>query len=475
MTSPLDPQDWTAFRAQAHEFLDRLLDHAQSVPDGPVWQPTPRDVRTRLHEPPPLTPQGLTTVLEDFQTLIVPYVTGNPHPRFFGWVHGAGTPTGILAEAATAALNANCGGRDHAAIEVEWTVIDWFCRLFGLPQQAGGVLVSGTSMANLLGLAIARNGVAERNIRQSGQNALELVGYTSDQGHSCLTKAFELMGLGRDSLRLIPTDDFFKMDVAALAQAIAADRAAGKIPFVVAATAGTVNTGAIDDLDAIADVCAAQKIWMHVDGAFGALAVLSPELKPMIQGIERADSIAFDLHKWLHVPYECGVILVRDRAAQIATFGGRPDYLTSGKALSGGAPWPADLGIDLSRGFKALKVWFTVKEHGFDRLGQAIAQTCILAQSLRKRIDAETALEIMAPTPLNIVVLRRRFDGVSVTEEDQLNADLVAYLQTSGLAAPSTCRINGRLCIRVAIVNHRTQEQDLDILLAGILGYQPAE
>lgn len=479
MASPLDPADWAGFRTQAHRLLDQLLDHVQTLPDGPVWRPMPDAVRARIHEPAPMAPQGLDTVIADFQSLIEPYAVGNPHPRFFGWVHGAGTPTGILAEAAAAALNANCGGRDHAAIDVEWTVIDWFCRLLDLPAAAGGVLVAGTSMANLLGLAVARNFVPGnetrgRDIRQSGQNGLELVGYASAEGHSCLAKAFELLGLGRDSLRLIPADDQFRMDAGSLAQAIAADRATGRIPFVVAATAGTVNTGAIDDLPAIADLCEREGIWMHVDGAFGALAVLSPGLKPLVRGIERADSIAFDLHKWLHVPYDCGALVVRDRADQIATFGGRPDYLTSGKALSAGSPWPADLGIDLSRSFRALKVWFTVKEHGFDRLGQAIARTCALAALFHKRIESCPPLEAMAPATLNIVALRRRFPGATVEEEDRLNADLVAHLQTSGIAAPSTCRIHGRLCIRVAIVNHRTSERDLDMLLDGILQFRPA-
>jgi glutamate/tyrosine decarboxylase-like PLP-dependent enzyme len=419
-----------------------------------------------------MAPQGLDAAIADFQSLIAPHAVGNPHPRFFGWVHGAGTPTGILAEAAAAALNANCGGRDHAPIEVEWTVIDWFRRLFDLPEEAGGVLVAGTSMANLLGLAVARNSVAS-TIRETGQNGLDLVGYASDQGHACLSKAFEMMGLGRQALRLIPTGANFRMDMDRLAQTIAADRAAGKTPFVVVAPAGTVNTGAVDDLRAIADLCDREGIWMHVDGAFGALAALSPELKPLVQGIERARSIAFDLHKWLHVPYDCGALVVRDRAQQIATFGGRPDYLTSGKGLSGGMPWPADLGIDLSRGFRALKVWFTVKEHGFERLGQSIAQTCALARSFHNRIESCPELETMAPAPLNIVVLRRRFPGLDPETEDRLNADLVAHLQTSGVAAPSTCRIGGRLCIRVAIVNHRTTERDLDILLDGIRAFDP--
>ncbi len=468
----LDPKDWQAFRASAHGHLDRLLDHVQGIESGPVWRPMPQDVQNRLNETVPLTGQGLPAVLDDFNTLILPYGSGNTHPRFFGWVQGAGTPTGILAEAAAAALNSNCGGRDHGAIQVENTVIQWFCQIFGLGPKAGGLLVAGTSMANLLAVAIARYTLAGLDIRTTGSASLPVVAYTSAQAHSCLAKAFELTGLGRDALRLIPVDDAFRMDCAALEATIEADIAAGKMPFMVAATAGTVNSGAFDDLPAISALCKKHKLWFHVDGAFGALAILSPALRSLVAGIEQADSLAFDMHKWLHVPYDAGCILVRDQALQVATFGGRADYLTTGSALAGGDLWPADLGIDLSRNFRALKVWFTIKEQGLNALGEAITENCRLAQYFAAKAAQYPTLKIMAPVSLNIVCCRIEPPALSEDAIDQLNADVVATLQTQGIAAPSTCRIQGKLCIRVCIVNHRTQERDLDILLEAILKLQ---
>ena len=469
----LDPKDWSKFRTAAHAELDRLLDHVANIADGPVWRPMPEAVRQQLKEPLPHDPQGLDRVLDDFNRLVLPYGTGNTHPRFFGWVHGAGTPTGILAEAAAAALNSNCGGRDHAAIQVERTVIDWFCGIFGLGPKAGGVLVTGTSLANMLAVAIARNAKAPTDIRAHGTGGLTLVGYTSAQAHSCLTKAFEVLGLGRDNLRLIPVDDQLRMDVSQLDAAIRADRAAGKLPFLVAGTAGTVASGAFDDLTAIAAICQQHGLWFHVDGAFGALAILSPEQRHLVHGIEQADSLAFDMHKWLHVPYDAGCILVRDQDRQLATFGGRPDYLTTGQALAGGDLWPADLGIDLSRGFRALKVWFTLKEHGIDGFGGAIAHNCQLARYLESRLPLHPHLQLMAPVSLSIVCCRWQKPGYDDNQLDRINADLVAHLQTQGIAAPSTCRLNGKVCIRVNIINHRTRTDDLDVLLDAIAQYQP--
>ena len=461
----LDPKDWKAFKAKAHAHLDTLLDHVEGIADGPVWQPVPAEVATRLNEPPPLAGQGLDAVLDEFARSILPYGTGNPHPRFFGWVHGAGTASGILAEAAAAALNSNCGGRDHAAILVEKTVVSWFCRIFGLGPTSGGLLVSGTSTANLLAVAIARNGKIGASARAKGNSGIPLVGYTSTEGHSCLNKAFELLGLGGDSLRRIPVDDSFRIRNDALEAAISADLNNGLVPFIVAATAGTVNSGAFDDLRAVASLCKAHDLWFHVDGAFGSLSALSPSLRFLTDGIDRADSIAFDMHKWLHVPYDAGCILVRDLALQRAAFGGRPDYLLTGKALAGGDLWPADLGLELSRGFRALKVWFAVKEFGFDALGEAIAENCRLARLFAAKAARHPILQVMAPVSLNIVCCRLVPPSLPPERWDQFNADVVAALQEKGVAAPSTCRIDDKLCIRVCIVNHRTTERDMDILL----------
>jgi glutamate/tyrosine decarboxylase-like PLP-dependent enzyme len=465
--SPLDPSDWSAFRDDAHALLDRLITQLEHSGDGPVWTAMPDAIKQQLASPPPSAPRGVHQVCADLCDLILPYCTGNTHPRFWGWVHGTGTAGGMLAEMAAAALNANCGGRDHGAIHLERCVIGWMAGWFDFPPTAGGLLVSGSSMANLLGLAAARRR-ALSDVRTRGLNGAPLTGYVSAEGHSCVAKAFELLGLGRDALRRIPVDADFRMDLGHLRRTLLQDRAAGLEPFCIVATAGTVNTGACDDVGGLADLCREQGLWLHVDGAFGALTVLSPHLAPRLAGVDRADSLAFDFHKWLHVPYDAGCPLVRDEAELLATFADRAPYLASDAALAGGDVWPCDLGIELSRGFRALKVWFTIQEHGTTALGEAIARNCAQAQTLAAQIAKRPLLRLMAPVPLQIVCCRYQPPGMDDEAIDLLNAKLVATLQQRGIAAPSTCRISDRLCIRVCVTNHRTTDGDLAILVQAI-------
>jgi aromatic-L-amino-acid decarboxylase len=465
--SPLDPADWDAFRHDAHTLLDRLISRLAHAGEGPVWTPMPASVKRQLAEPPPREPRGVHEVSAELCQLILPYGTGNTHPRFWGWVHGSGTAGGMLAEMAAAAINANCGGRDHGAIHVEKCVVDWMAQWFGFPKTSGGLLVTGSSMANLLGIAAARNRCVE-NVRRDGLNGARLTAYVSREGHSCVTKAVELLGLGRDALRRIRADENFAMDLDRLRAEVKQDRADGLQPFCVIATAGTVNTGASDDIAALAEFCRAEDLWLHVDGAFGALTILCPELAPRLAGIERADSLAFDFHKWLHVPYDAGCLLVRDETTLLDTFADRAPYLASDAALAGGDIWPCDLGLELSRGFRALKVWFTIQEHGTRALGDAITRNCAQAQSLAAQIENRPMLRLMAPVSLQIVCCRYEPPAMDETATDALNAALVATLQRRGIAAPSTCRIGGRLCIRVNITNHRTNDADLIILVQAI-------
>jgi len=278
-----------------------------------VWRPVPDDVREALDQPLPIKGQPLEHVVADFKTNVLPYVTGNIHPRFFGRVHGAGLADGIISEMLAAAMNSNCGGRNHGAIYVENTVIDWCKELFSFPPDASGLLVSGTSMANLIGLAVARNARADGDIRKRGLKNYprRLVADASAEAHESVARAMEVLGLGSESLHKISVLQDFTTDVAALREAIAEDRRAGLEPLCVVGCAGTVNTGAIDPLDELASICAAEKIWFHVDGAFGALAFMSDSLRPLFKGAERADSLAFDFHKWAQVQYDAGCILVR--------------------------------------------------------------------------------------------------------------------------------------------------------------------
>lgn len=451
--------------------LDDAIDFTAGVRERPVWRPVDSEARAHLNEPVPREGRPLEAVCEEFERYILPYATGNIHPRFLGWVHGSGQPGNLVAEMLAAAMNANCGGRDHGAIYVEREVIEWCKALFGFPAQASGLLLSGTSMANLVALSVARH-AANPSVRRDGLAASpeQLVAFASDQAHESVAKALEILGLGSAALRRIPTDDNFAMKIDALQAAIAAERAAGVEPFCVIGSAATVNTGAIDDLDRIADLCAAEKLWFHVDGAFGALCILSDTLRPRLKGIERADSLGFDFHKWMHVQYDAGCVLVRDGALQRATYATRPAYLERlPRGLAGGETWPCDFGPELSRSFRALKVWFAFKQHGVRRLGQLIEQNCAQAQYLADRIRREPELQLLAPANLNIVCFRFRQSGLSDGELDLLNEDLVADLQESGIAAPSTSRIQGALAIRVNITNHRTRLSDMDLLVEALL------
>jgi aromatic-L-amino-acid decarboxylase len=467
----LDPADWPTFRALAHRALDDSLDAIEQIRDGVPWTEIPREIRAAIGDDPlPLTPAHPSRVYDAFKTQIAPYAVDNRHPRFFGWVHGAGTAAGVLAAMLAAGMNANVGGRDHAAVEVERRVIRWWCEVFGFPATASGILTTGTSMANLIGVLVARRNAAGAGVRTNGVAAsLELTGYASTEAHGSVSRAFDVAGLGSAALRAIPVDASLRIDLTALQAAIAADRIAGKQPFLIVGTAGSASTGAVDDLDALATLARDEDLWFHVDGAFGALAQLAPPLRPLIAGIERADSIAFDLHKWLHVPYDAGAVIVRDGELHAATFADHAPYLVrTERGTAAGEPWFTDFGPELSRGFRALSVWFTMKTYGLDRFGELIVQQCALAAKLGKAIAASPALELLAPVTLNIVCFRyvAPLDDASL---DALTGRIVVELQERGIAVPSTTRINGKLAIRMNVMNHRTTQDDLELTLAAVV------
>jgi len=468
----LDPHDWASLRAQGHRMLDDMLDYIEHIRARPVWQPMPDALRAELYAPMPSAPAELAAVHDEFMRLVLPYATGNVHPGFMGWVHGGGNPAGMLADMLAAGLNTNLGGRDHAPIEVERQIVRWMADLFGFPAEASGLFVTGTSMANLIAVLVARTGALGVSARRRGVAAYKkrLTAYASAAAHGCIPQAMDLCGLGADALRIIPIDADHRVDIAALEDAIAADLHAGFTPFLIIGTAGTVDIGAVDDLARLAALARRERVRFHVDGAFGALAMLAPDLAPMLTGIEHADSIALDFHKWGQVPYDAGFVLVRDGALHHDTFASSAAYLRrDSRGLAAGAPWPCDFGPDLSRGFRALKTWFTLKVHGTDAVGAVISRTCALARYLAERVEATPQLELLAPVPLNIVCFRHRGP-----DADRLNERIVADIQEAGIAAPSTTTIDGRLAIRAAIVNHRTQQREVDALVEAVLAFGAA-
>jgi glutamate/tyrosine decarboxylase-like PLP-dependent enzyme/Tfp pilus assembly protein PilF len=464
--------DWKGFRQQAHRMLDDMLSDIENIRDRPVWQVIPKEVRAHFREGLPSNPTALTKVHEEFMTTILPFTARNTNPGFLGWVQGGGTAIGMMAEMLAAGLNANVGGRDQIPLDVENQVTGWMRTLFGFPTQATGLFVTGTSMANFIAVVVARDAKLGCDVRQQGvnQKAQKLTAYASTAVHGCIGRALDFAGLGSDALRLVPIDSRQRIDLKALERAIAADRDGGFTPFLVIGTAGTVDTGAIDDLAGIAEICMKNKLWFHVDGAYGALAMLAPLLAPRLRGIELADSLAFDFHKWAQVPYDAGFILVRDGARHKQAFTSSSAYLSREvQGMSAGSPWPCDLGPDLSRGFRALKTWVTLKVHGLKAIGEVISNTCDLARYLEGRIVASPELELMASVELNIVCFRYRVaanaDSARGDNSDQFNRRIVIKLQESGSVAPSTTFIHGHLAIRAAIVNHRTTRSEMDKLV----------
>lgn len=468
----LDPTDWAEFREHAHRMLDHALDHLEGVREGPVWTPVPEATKAALNEPIPMQPQGTEKVCADLIKNVLPYDTGNTHPRFFGWVHGAGAPGGIIADTMAAAMNSNLGGRDHGANYVEHQVINWCRDLFQFPKTASGLVVSGTSMATIIALSAARFAHAGYDVRRQGvrSDQARLVGYTSTEAHSCIARAFDMLGLGMDALRSIPVDDEYRMNLDALRQAIKDDIAAGHKPFCIIGSPATVNTGAIDDLDAIATIAHEHGLWFHVDGAFGAVAVLSNQLRPLMKGIERADSIALDFHKWMHVQYDAGFVLIRNEETHREAFSLRREYLTAApRGLAAGNPWFCEYGPELSRGFRALKVWFHLKEHGIERIAEKVEDNCRQAVYLGELVQASAHLELATPVSLNICCFRFIAPDMSHEELNEINKEIVMDLQESGIAVPSTTKLQGILNIRINITNHRTTLQDFDILVDAVV------
>jgi glutamate/tyrosine decarboxylase-like PLP-dependent enzyme len=456
----LDPADWSEFRERAHEALDLVLTHIGTIRDQPVWQPPTGDVASYFSQALPSDGRAMEDILTGIRDYVIPFATGNLHPRFMGWVHGSGTPAGILGELIAAGLNLNCGGRNHVGIEIERQIVRWTREAVGYPETASGLFVTGSSMANFLATIIAKTEAAGVQSREKGliDSNRPLIAYTSSEAHSCIARALQMSGIGSVNLRQIPVDNRRCMRIHELERAIAADRQAGAQPFMVVGTAGTVNTGAIDPLDDLAAIAEHHELWFHVDGAIGALAMLSAKMRQQFAGLEKSASIALDFHKWGHVPYDAGFLLVRDSAAHKQAFSQPAAYLQrSDEGLAAGDTWPCDLGIDLSRGCRALKTWMTITALGTDRIAASIEKTCALARYLATLIVASERFVLKAPVSLNIVCF-----GIRDARADVVR-NVVTKLQLSGVAAPSSTTLDGELVVRCAIVNHRTTAEDIDI------------
>ena len=466
----LDPQNWPEMRQLGHQMMDDMFNFLENIRDEPVWRPIPEATKMAFDQPLPTQPQPVGDVYADFTKHVFPYPKGNVHPRFWAWVQGNGTPFGALADFLASTLNPNVAIGEHAAMYVDRQVIDWCKTMFGWPKTGSGLLVSGGSIANITAIQVARNAFLDGQIRQKGlrQTGGQLLLYCSTETHSCLQKAVEVAGLGSESMRKVPVDAHFRIKTDELQAMISADRAAGHLPFCLVGNAGTVNTGAIDPLDELLAISRRENLWFHIDGAFGSLAKLLPEFSQKLAAIEQADSLAFDLHKWMYLNYEVGCVLIKNAAVHRASFALQPAYLMSHeRGLAAGPDPTTNWGLELSRGFKALKIWMSMKEHGLEKFARLIRQNIAQVHFLAELIENEADLELLGPVELNVCCFRYLPPSENWTTErlNSLNKEILMRLQEEGIASPSFTFLEGKYAIRVANVNHRSRREDFEILV----------
>lgn len=473
----LDPKDWDSMRTLGHRMVDDMVEYLKTVRERPAWRHAPSSVREHFNNSLPIDPQAPEEVYQEFHDYILPWPVGNIHPRYWGWIFGTGTILGAFGEMLSATMNigAACGLSYNSANYVEVQVLNWLKEMLGFPASASGLLTSGCSEANLIGLAVARNTKAGYDLRHEGIRAAsaKMVLYASEEIHNSVLKAVEILGLGSDALHTVPTDNHFRIDLMALGENIARDRRAGHHPFCIVGAAGTTNTGAIDDLEALADICQKENLWFHVDGAFGAWAAIAPKTKDQIKGLGQADSLAFDLHKWMYMPYEIGCVVVQHEEDHRKTFSTTADYLAHGEGQRGmtghDIPYLEEYGIQLSRGFRALKAWMSFKEHGVEKYGRLIQQNIDQIHYLEKLIESTPELELVAPVNLNVLCFRYLNPDLDNKSLDKLNKQIVIELQEEGKAIPSLTKIRGRDVIHIANTNHRTRREDFDILVCEVI------
>jgi len=468
----LDPGNWDDYKRLAHKMVDDVFLFLQTLREQPVWTKPPESVKDSLKMSLPLTSEKIENIYEEFHQNILPYFKGNIHPMFFSWVEGNGTITGVMADMLASAMNSNLAIGDHGAVYVEHQVIDWCKEIVGYPLESSGILVGGGSLANVTALIVARNSINGGVIKTRGIKDFEkhLVIYCSTETHNCIFKAVETIGIGTDYLRKIRVNSTYEIDIAALGKQIEEDKKEGLVPFCIIGNAGTVNTGAIDDLFELSAICKKENMWLHIDGAIGAVVNLLPEYKDRLKGLNEADSIAFDLHKWLYINYEAGCVLIRNAQLHKSAFEQKANYLTKHeRGLAAGPDSFSSYGLELSRNFKSLKVWMSVKEHGIEKYTRLIRQNIAQALYMQSKIKQEPLLEMLAPVCLNIVCFRFIGHGMNADQLNILNKEILMQMHEQGIAAPSYTILDNKYAIRLSITNHRTRAEDLDAVIAGTL------
>ena len=461
---PLEPRgDLPAdeLRAALRRAADMAADYLDGVGDYPVLPAlAPGELAAKLPAEPPRQPEPMGAVLDDYRELIEPGVTHWNHPGFLAYFAITGSGPGIVGETLSAALNVNAmlWRTSPAATELEERVCDWLRQMTGLPRGFHGHINDTASVATMLALAAARHRLPGAAIRERGMagraDLPPLTVYASDQAHSSFDKAAMTLGFGLDNARRVPSGSEFRLDPAALAAAIAADRAAGRLPVAVVATIGTTSTTSVDPVDEIAAICARERLWLHVDAAYAGSAAICPELRERFAGWEAADSIVMNPHKWLFTPVDCSVLFVRDVEQLRSTFSLVPDYLQSAEQ---GVTNLMDLGIQLGRRFRALKLWMVIRAFGVDGLAERIREHCRLARELAGWVEAEPGFELAAPVPFSAVCFRAVPPG-EPEDQDRFNERLLAEVNAAGPVFLSHTRLRDRYVLHAAIGNIRTTE-----------------
>jgi aromatic-L-amino-acid decarboxylase len=458
--------DRETMRQLGYRTVDLLVDWLERE-SPPLRRASPAEMRERLGGPPPEQPEAYEQILEGLERDVLPFASRDGHPRFFGFIPFSGTWPGALGDLITSACNFYTGSWMESAgpSQVELEVLGWFKNWIGYPAEAAGTLVSGGSAANMTALACAREALA-------GPMRDDLVVYLSDQAHSSVARAARILGFRPAQVRVLPADSGFRLDPRTLRAALDADLAAGRTPFLVAANGGATNSGAIDPLPELAELCGERGVWLHVDAAYGGFAVLTERGREALRGLELADSVVLDPHKWLYQPFECGCVLVRDGHALRAAFEIMPDYLRDAEAGEQEVNF-GDLGLQLTRSARALKLWVSLRYFGVEAFRAAIAHTLELAELAAKRIEATESFELLAPPSLGVVCFRRRFPGADETTIARLNSGLIAALERSGLGLVSSTRLHGRYAIRLCVLNHTSGADDIEAVLGFLERAEP--
>jgi aromatic-L-amino-acid/L-tryptophan decarboxylase len=475
--------DLSEFKQVGREVIDAIADyHADLSRRSVLPNVTPQEVAARFLDELPQEGELAGVLLTDWRERVAPLLTAVGSPRHFAYVNGSGAMIGILADALAACTNTNAGAwkLGPAATEIERQCLRWIANFIGYPTDTGGILVSGGTMANFTALLTALRHIATfdstANGLQDAARSGRLLIYMSDhEGHVSITRVADMLNLGRNAVRLVPSRPDFTMDIKELDQMLAADRARGDLPFCVIAQLGSVNVGAVEPIDALADVCEKHAVWLHGDGACGLLAAGLPETRSLFSGIERADSLSFDPHKFLGVPYDCGVVLVRDGERLRRAFSITAPYLRGSLETQDQALDYLEYGPEMSRGFRALKVWMVLRFFGARGLREIFSKNLGLTRRLHELVSEHPDFEALHDPILYVYCFRyvpnalaERKEPEVQTQLDRLNQEIVDAIQRSGLALLMTTRIRGRVAIRMSICSQRTLEKDIDATFEAI-------